>query len=385
MPAMLARTHALGASLLLLLGCSAAPGSPAAGPAPAASSPAPPTPVAAASSGPDTGWSVFDPRAVRCGVDDRPQSVGSLSPGSQGVELRRQQRPLDGLAPTARAPGLDRALLGDRIDPFGITPAGRPAPTAAVRRRPMPPGEFEDIAPPPPAPLHITPGTITLSSGGPLPAPLADAFAARPPQYPACSDLFVARDEGRFQMELTLANTGEPLSVRPTAPGEPSRFQRCLLELSCQLRGRGAPGASGTTSLLVPVETSVERAPPPPSPGQPRGPRVPVTTTLEGARRPGAEALEQAIRDAARDAASDCSASFPLTTRAQVLFTVTVQQGAGRRATASLAGLTTRAVTGAVPPALLSCTVNALVGRSLPPGGQNLRSASVQALVTWNP
>lgn len=228
------------AVLALWLGCSPTPTavSPATSPPAGPSSPASTQAPAGASGGPAAApaggaWTAFDPRVVRCGVDDRPGNVLGLA-----------------------VPRRERALLADRAFPPS---AGRPAfkPNARLKQ-PFRPDE-------PPRALRIQRPTLTLG-GAPLPPALQAAFAAIDPQYEVCASLV---DEGQpelqLEFDLELASSGALLRVLPIDQRNPGAFERCVMERSCQYQARVVLGRSQVVRALVNAQWS--------SPGDGIGPR----------------------------------------------------------------------------------------------------------------
>lgn len=343
----------------LAAACSAAsaPPAPSSPPAPPASSPlsaASTEPPAATSAA--AGWQAVDPRAVRCGIDDTPRSVlgDNLAPGVDGPAdesgVFSEERPRRaGLVPFLR---VDRAF-----------PEAKPA---APRRPPRPLVFFQQMP-------------LRLLDGKPLPAPLAEAFSMSNPQYEICNNL--AQDlpiEPVFELELT--STGAALRVSPTSPGQPSPYERCLMERACQLQARGA-GLTAPIRVRVPVRAS--REPFAASPATAAGSEVRVDVMTENPSPQGAE-LQLQIRSAIADSARGCGA---VAGRARVRFSVELSGPAGRKITGPstrVAQVRTESLEGAAPGGVLGCIAGALQGRfftgSLAPGVRAER-----ALVTWNP
>jgi hypothetical protein len=231
---------ALGAAGALLLG--------ACGPAePAPVAPTPePLPVATV----ETPIEREEPGVVRCGVDDRPRPVGA--------------------APGEPAPAAERALLGAPARSLVLAEA-----VAPMARRMLP--SQAPFPPPVDVPrlqVVISPGALRVA-GSPAPPSLSSGMtgAADPT---VCEELATGDDAGSVELEVRLASTAEPLSVR-TARRPPSPFVRCLMERACQIR---ASGAAASATLTQPIQVSVTEPPPPPPP--PRSPSVEV-----GAEGPG--------------------------------------------------------------------------------------------------
>jgi hypothetical protein len=211
--------------LALLLACSSAP-PPAATPPAASASVAPPT--ATAPGAPSGGtWAAFDPRVVRCGVDDRPANV-------LGLVVPRDTRP----------------RLADRA-----FPSAKPRPQGPTTSK-------IELFNPEEAPrlLYILPETPTMAGAPVTPPELAAALAQVNPQYEVCSSL---ADENmpdvQLRFELELASSGAPLRVLPVDQGPINTLGRCLMERACQYQTHVALGQP----RRVTMELRLTYTPPP--------------------------------------------------------------------------------------------------------------------------
>ncbi len=328
----------------LLLGCSAPPGPPPAAPPAPTGAPASAAPSSSAAGPPS--WESVDPRAVRCGVDDRPRNILGAGPGF-GAAL---------------APRPERRLLAE-------------APAAPAKIM------MEDIAPPLPT-LRVERLPLQLAGGEALPAGLAAALAAVDPEYGACDALMTdPQPPGAMAFTLELASSGAPLRVTPQAAGQPGAYAHCLMERTCQLQTRTAPGQV----LAVSVPLRVFHEPPP---GTPR-PEETVKVTLDGAVR---DELQLQLVAAASEVARLCEA-IPGQVSAQLTIELQVRRVAPpprrRRVTAltSFATVTQvrmKPLAGVVPPAVQGCVTDTLKQRSFAAGaGSNQRSERLT--ITWNP
>ncbi|MCU0655073.1 MAG: hypothetical protein MUF64_07240 [Polyangiaceae bacterium] len=364
------RPHAL-LPLGLLAACAAS------APSPPASTPAPTASVATAEPAPTggSGWTPVDPRAVRCGVDDRPRNVlGAVFRDDAGDPSDPIFLKIEMVAPAPMPP--NGAIAKPRFVPADMAP------------EPIDPGS-------PPLRIFIERRPVSLSSGAPLPAELSSAFASIDPQFDVCNTL-VTQDfqGGNVTMELELASSGAPLRVLPVGDAPVSPHTRCLLERACQYQTRASLGQ--LTRVQIPLVLTRERPPPPPPPPPPQ-PTVRLDTTSENASSTHAE-LQLQLRTIVADAARACGG---VPGRAQTRFLLDLsQEGSFRpqsprrpsprlrvampREFFTIQQVRTQQVSGQVPMNTLSCVVAQLSGRGLP-GGLFTGKRTERVLVTWNP
>lgn len=379
---------------VLLLACSQAPTPAPATPTPVASAP---TAVASSDPPPSSGWTVMDPRAVRCGIDDRPNNILGAN------DIPRSEPPLLALrlveAPAAPPPGV----------------RARPIPTPSPV--PMPIDMAEPMPDPPPPRLFVERLTPSLSTGAALPAELSTAFSSINPQYEVCNNLVSnSMTGGPVEFELELASTGAPLRVLPTAPGQPSVYTRCLMERTCQYQTHAALGQ--LTRVKVPLRVTRDQPRPPPPPPSVQA-VVPVDAISEG-NSTSEMALQ--VRSTAAEAARRCGA---VPGRARVRFIVDMNSSrasldlvepshdfdlsapesasgiqrvkmmpsiSARRFPpntprrpptpfSSVSQVRTQKLEGEISTGVIGCVVAALTGRSFP----GRATGSERVLITWNP
>lgn len=191
----------------------------ACGPAPTPSDPGalpPPSASASTSAEPPLVEETTDGRVVRCGVDDLPKNVV----GETAV----------------RTPFLAKPMP-DRMD---IDLPEAPQPRVEIARRPLDASLSEDAR---------------------------RALDAVNPQYEVCSPVMTQADVGTARHVLEIGAAGLPIRVR--SAGEPTRFTRCLMERSCQLK---AP--RGPLRVEITLDAKREEPPPPPPPPPPPTPFV---------------------------------------------------------------------------------------------------------------
>ncbi|MCS6898280.1 MAG: hypothetical protein RMJ98_00720 [Myxococcales bacterium] len=342
--------------LLLLLGlaaCSAAPPAPPVTSAPAAS-------VATSEPPPErSGWTIMDPRVIRCGIDDRPRNV-------LGAEL--PPRPLPALLAevAAQAPApLSRPVV--QID-MALEPSPQPA---------QPPLRFT-----------IERDRAMLSGGGALPPQLAAVFESIDPQFDVCSTL-APQDlsEVSLAFDVEFASNGAPLRVLPVGEGEVAPFTRCLQERACQYQTRVPLGQL----IRVRVPLRIHRDQPlPPRPLPAAQVRVDVATEMPSNNL--AE-LQLQLRTVLADAARGCGL---VPGRAQVRFLMDLvnMQAAPLRRSGRLRRhpsprtvveqVRTQLLAGQVPTDVLSCVVEGISGRSLVEVGFSGKRTE-RMILTWNP
>jgi hypothetical protein len=302
----------------------------------------------------------MDPRAIRCGIDDRPRNV-------LGVDL---------------PPQAPQVLLAEVV-------AGAPAPPRK-RRMDMAPEPIPNPGPPPPR-LLIERGPAVLSGGGPLPPELVSAFRTIDPQYEVCNPL-APQDfpGGPLTLEVELASSGAPLRVLPVGDGEVTPFARCLQERACQYQTRASLGQ--ITRVRVPLQ--VHRDQPLPQPPSPQPPiQVRVDAASESPSANLAE-LQLQLRTILAEAAQDCG---PVSGRAQVRFLLDMTRHEGfrrrpsprqrvvmPRAFTQVDQVRTQTLSGHVPTDVLACIVGSISGRGFSEAGFSGKRTE-RVLLTWNP
>jgi hypothetical protein len=147
-----------------------------------------------------------------------------------------------------------------------------------------------------------------------------------------------------YAVRASIATSGEALVITPVADGQPTLFQRCLLEQSCRLH---TPPLAAAAELTLDVRAFREPPPPPVVPTE-RNPHVGTTVTMELDPR-GPNGL---ARQAFESAASVCRANGTPGTGAQIV----IEGGAPGQRIRSIA---TRGVDGQPPlrDAAVACVV----------------------------
>jgi hypothetical protein len=320
----------------------------------------------------------MDPRAVRCGIDDRPRNVLGADTRTPLLDSRSAKDTL-ALAPDSRGA---KKILAEAV-------AGMPAPRRPIRPIDMAPEPIPE-GPPPPR-LLVERRPISMSNGGPIPTELSTAFASIDPQFEVCNAL-APQDfrGGTVTMELELASSGAPLRVLPVGDGDVSPHSRCLMERACQYQTRASLGQ--LTKVRVPLQVNREQPLPPPPPPPPPMPQVQVDAISESPSGNLAE-LQLQLRTALANAARGCG---PVPGRAQVRFLVDLSQEQRPRRPSprqrmvmprsfvSVTQLRTQALSGSVSTDVLSCIVSSVSGRGFNDGSFSGKRTE-RVLLTWNP
>lgn len=341
--------------------------------APPPSTPAPTASVATSDSPSGNGWSTMDPRAIRCGIDDRPRNVM----GAALVQPAREEHASRLLAEAPAFPPNAGARAPRRIVPTDMMP------------EPVDPG-------PPPPQLIIERLPMGLTNGGPLPAELSTAFSSINPQYEVCNTL-AGQDAqgGPVTFELELASSGAPLRVLPVGEHTISPHERCLMERACQYQTHAS--LSQLTRVRVPLRVNREQPPPPPTPPTPPAqPQVRVDASSEAPSQNLSE-LQLQLRTLVADAARSCGA---VDGRAQVRFileTVTTdgfprprprpmprQRMVMPTPLTTIQQVKTQNLNGSVNNNQLACIVGILTGQSLRSFGAPKKHVE-RVMLTWNP
>lgn len=335
---------ALGASRLLVA-CSTPTPPAAVAPAPTPSA-SPPIEVAA------------DPRVVRCGVDDQPRSVVSeLSAEEQTSAFAadaRQKARMVMLPPAARRPmPKPRPTNGPHPMP-APTPFPRPRPIPFERPQPTQPAPPPDDRAEPPAFVEMPIQLESRPRGVPAVPPsgsvreVASSLEDLRPALAECTQILDAPPvSGMFTFDVRLSQAGQALSITPAGAGQPSVYERCLLEHACRLR---TPALDKASLVTFDVRTFRDEPPPPvpPPPVVEQNPHIGVDVRLDvDPRGPGGLAQR-----AFSEAAMACRSVGTIGSGAQVI----IRGGAPSN---RIQQLTTRGVDGRPPTrdAGISCVV----------------------------